>query len=299
MKNILSEMKAKDYFCRLSAVQAKKVLFAMEQVGANERMSDSKIPEAKHIAEMFDGVIQGNFARELANKLMAEYASKNPGAFMTQKESKQYTDANYIKLLTALGLRGFDYVMSALRQGKALVSDPANGIDESRMLQALRWKEFRADRNQAVSDNHHHMRGLELLGFGEMAEVLKQHSFIIANVYEQLTPSAQPVKVEAVSVRQMKIHFIEAADIIEAFYQVEQPVEPKGYDKTQLTEGSMLIDLATKGQLKDSETILEYYKARVAWESASKRLAKEFSEEECEVIRNNFEVVKALIKSTW
>lgn len=301
MKNILSEMKAKEYFCRLTPVQAKKVVFVMSRLGNGERMSETTAPEVKHIADMFDGVIQGSYASELAASLMASYIKEYPGSFMSQKEAKTYTDADYGKLYTALGLKGFDYVLDVLRAAKALIHEPASTVDETRVLQALRWKEVREDRNAQISDIHHHKRGLELMGFGEMAEILKDYSFIIANVYEKIVPAGRPIVMETTvsSVRQMKIHFIEAADVIEAFYSVEQPVEPKDYDKAQLAEGSILLDLATKGQLKDSETILEYYKANVAWESAEKRLKKEFSDEECEVIRKNPEVVKELIKSTW
>lgn len=306
MKNndMMAVLKAEVYFNTLTPVQAKKVLFVMSRLGNGERMSESNVPEVKCIADMFDGVIQGNYASELAAKLMAAYTKEHPGTFMTQKGTKVYTDADYSKLLAALGLKGFDYVLEALRIGKAMVQAPDSTVDEVCMLQALRWKEVREDRNVYLSDRHHHTRGLELLGFGEMASILMDYSFIIANVYEKVIPMGRPVVMEAAemvttSVRQMKIHFIEEADIIEAFYAVNQPVTPKGYDKSQLAEGSLLIDLATKGQLKDSETILEYYKAKAAWETAVKRLQKEFSDEECQMIRDNPDVIQALIKDTW
>lgn len=300
MKNILSEMKAKEYFCRLNARDAKKTLFAMDQMTGDERMNESKILEVRHLAELYEGIIQGSFARELAKKMATAYSKEHPGVLMTQKEAQLYTDVNYIKLYTALGLWGFDYVITVLRQGKTMITDPKTGIDEARMLQAMRWNEVREDRDASVSNYYHHKRGLELVGFDiGIVELLVSQSYIIANVYEQVTASPVQFKVQTTSVRKMKIHFIEEADIIEAFYQAEQPEEPKGYDKTQLAEGSMLLDLAKKGQLKDSEVILEYYESKVKWDAASKRLTKEFSEEECEVIHNNPDTVKELIKSTW
>ena len=151
MKNLLAEIKVKEYFLRLNPLQAKKILFAMEQMKGNDRMDESDYTELRQIAGMYDGIINASFARDLAKRLVTEYSNSHPDVFMTQKEANCYTEANHAKLLTALGLRGFDYVMAVLRQGKEYVSDRANGVDEYRMLQAMRWDEQRENIEPTIS----------------------------------------------------------------------------------------------------------------------------------------------------
>lgn len=300
MKNVMSEMKVREYLGRLTEVNVKKVLFALGRMSGFERLEDSDIPELKHIADMFDGIITADFARQMAAALAEDYASKHPGVLMNKKDIKQYTHANFVKLYDVVGLRGFDYVLAVLREGKARVANPANGIDEERMLKAMRWEEARPDHDVALSNNYYHKRGLELLGFGEVAEMLKQHSYLIANCYELVIASA-PASVDTPksTVRQVKLHFIEKAELLQAFFAAEEPMAPKGYDKAQLAEGDMLLTLARKGQLKDSAEVLAYFEAKIRWDNVWQQIHDEFASDELAVIKEKPDAVKVLISNDW
>lgn len=302
MKNatVLSEMKVREYLGRQPEREVKMILFILSRMNGFEHLEDSGIREVKHIAGMFDGIITADFARNLAANLAEDYAGKHPGVLMNKKDIKQYTHANFVKLYDALGLRGFDYVLTVLREGKAFVADPANGIDEERMLKAMRWEESRPDHDVALSNNYYHKRGLELIGFGGMADVLKEYSYLIANCYELVTASAPAtVKTAKSTVRQMKLHFIEKAELLQEFYAAEEPVAPKGYDKTQLAEGELLLTLAKKGQLKDSAEILAYFEAKIRWDNVWQQLREEFEPAEIAVIQESANAVKALISNDW
>lgn len=294
-----SHIKASEYFCTLDVLEAKQVLFSLSIIDGEQKLSDSEDAKAKYIAKMYDGIITAKFARELIKILAEKYLFHNPGALMSQKEAKLYTEVNHAKLIDTFGVCGFDYVLTVLRQGKAKVQSPNSKIDEKGLLQALRWDERREGMSTEASNQYHRRKGLELLGFEVIPEELITQSFVIANVYEQITPGVNKVAIAPLSVRSMKIRFIEKADIIERYYSAKQPEIPEGYDKAMLSEGSMLFTLAKNGQLKDSEIILEYYKAKAEYEAVSKSIEKEFSESDLEVIRNNAEVIKELIKNAW
>ena len=301
MKNdVLTQLKFLDYIHELGELEAKKTLFVLERVNAYDSLNDSKFEEVRNIASMFDGIVQGSEAKALVKQVEDHYSKAYPGSLMTRKESEEYSDVNYTKLLGNLGLRGFDFVLTVIQYRKADIIAPSSTVDEKRMLEAMRWNEQRQDRSQVISNNYHRKRGLELLGFDEqIAEILLPYSCVIANVYELVTVGNQKSERRSFSVREMKIHFIEAAEVIEAFYKATKPVLPQGYDKVQLAEGTVLLELANKGLLKDSEAVLGYFKQKVEWERVSTKLKKRFSEEECEVISKYPEKVKELIQNAW
>lgn len=297
---IISDRNAVNYFCLLNEVQAKKVLFGMSQLKGDQRMSDSNIPEVRHIAAFYDGVIQATFAKELAKKIAEEYSKRYPGVLLTKKAAQAYTEVNHGKLMTELGHHGLDYVLTVLRNGKAYVANPANGIEEKHMLNALRWMERREDQDKEKSNLHHHKKGLELLGFGDMAKELVQYSFIIANLYEQVTPEGKvnvPVEEVAESAvepenkqftpSEMLVHFIEKAGMIKDFYGSTAPAIPEGYATEELTEGSLVLALAGKGLLKDSEAVLTYVEQQKVYALLIARMNEEFTKAELEAIQKH------------
>lgn len=307
MKNtntIIADRKAINYFCLLSEVRAKLVLFTMCRLKGDQRLSDSFIPEVRHIAAFYDGVIQSAFAKELAKKFAEEYTKQYPGTLLTKKASQAYTEVNHGKLLTELGHHGLDYVLTVLRIGKAYVANPANGIEEKHMLNALRWVERREDQDKEKSNAHHRKKGLELLGFGEMARELVNYSFIIANLYELVTPGAKvnvPTEAVAESVvepvmakenkqltaKEMLNHFIDKTGLLKDFYGAKAPAIPEGYAADELTEGSMVLALAGKGLLKDSEAVLAYVEQQKVYAALVARMKEEFVEVELEAIRKH------------
>lgn len=316
---IIAERKAVEYFCRMNPLQAKKVLYAMSLLKGDQRLGDSSIPEARHIAEFYEGVINAGFAKELASLLAEEYAKVHPGVLMTKKQAEKYTDARYRKLFDAIGHYGFDYVVTALERGKAYVADPANGIDEKRMLQALRWVE-RNEEDQEASNYRHRKKGLQLVGLGDMNRELLPHTFVIANVYELVAPAAkkledldkedldkqcldepvnQPVVPREMTVRDMKIHFIQNAHLLQDFYDAPKPVVPEGYAEDELVEGTGTYALAKRGLLKDSEAVLSYVEQKSHYDACVKQLEKIFSEEEIAVVYVHAEAVQELIKNSW
>lgn len=300
MKNVLAEKQVKDYFCNLKLIEAKKTLFALTNLGMNERLNDSCIKQASYIAEQFDGVIIANYARELAVKLAEEYVKYYPASIMTKKDTKKYTDVNYIKLLNAFGVYGFDYIIEVIQNGKANVKKSDSSIDEERLLQALRWDEKREDVDVESSNKYHHETGLRLLGFEETASMLEKYSYTIANIYEQLAASFTEIKENKLSnVRRMKINFIQNASIIESFYNTVKPEIPEGYSEMDFEGATIVYNLAEKGMLKDSDKVLEYYDKRAKYENALARLNEEFSSEEIKAINNNKEIILELIKDNW
>lgn len=305
MKNVLSEIKAKEYFCRLSIVQAKKTLFGMSLVKGDQNMRDSAVYEVRYIAGLYDGIIQSKFAKDLAGRLAEAYNAEHPGAILTKKSAQQYTEFNHGKILEAFGLYGFDYVLTVVRHAKACMSEPNSELDEKGVLCALRWEERRDTYDVESSNLYHRKKGLMLLGFEELTPVLLNYSCYIANVYELVTPvkvadscDDNQEKEQKATARQMKVHFIEQAELIEQFYATEKPVTPAGYDESQLEEGSVVFNLAANGMLKDSEAILAYQKQREAYQKLVTRIDKEFSEQEKAIIEEKAEAVKELIKDS-
>lgn len=311
---IVYEKKAADYVCTLSPIQAKKTFFALTQLRGDERLSDSRIPELSNIAEMYDGIVQSKYAKELASRLAKTYAETHPGTLSTKKQLAQYTDARYRKLIDAVGEYGFEYVMAVLRIGKGRIS-MSNEVDERQMLKAMRWVEQRDTFDAVLSDEYHHRKGLELVGFdAEMIDYLVDHSFAIANVYEIVTPQveywtarlkpAEDLKDEhtvetaqLLSVRQMKVHFIEQAEFIEAFYNLETPVVPDGYAAEDLADA--VFKLAEKGLLTNSEEVLNYRQQKSRFDTCYELLAQEFDSAEIALIEQKRDAVKELIKDTW
>ncbi|MBQ8042688.1 MAG: hypothetical protein IJV71_09710 [Lachnospiraceae bacterium] len=309
---IIADQKAIDYFCLLKPVQAKKVLFAMSLLKGDQRLGDSNVAEARHIAGLYDGVILAAFAKELAANLASEYSKSHPGVLLTKKKAEAYKDARYRKLSDALGLYGLDYVVTALQQSKAYIADPHNGIDEKHMLQALRWVERKEGVDPETSNDRHRRKGIQLVGLGDMMEVLLPHSFAIASVYELVTPGVQnvPGAVYAeeededeepvpMTVLDMKIHFIENAHLLQDFYGTKKPEVPEGYDVSELAEGTPTYSLAQKDYLKNSEVVLKYVEDDKLYKSCIDRLNEVFSEEEIQVIQEHAETVQQLIKNAW
>ena len=304
---IISDTNATKYFCLLNEVRAKKVLFAISMLKGDQRLSDSNIAEARHIAGFYDGVIQAAFAKELAKKLAEEYSKKHPGAILTKKKAQAYTEVNHRKLMDSLGCCGLDYVLTVLRAGKVYVANPANGIDEKNMLNALRWVERREDQDKEKSNTHHRKKGLELLGFGDMATVLLEHSFTIANLYEQVTPEgkveseseemdeAAEVEVKELTPGEMLAHFASKQALLKDFYGTEPPAVPEGYTEDELKENSMVLSLATRGILKDSEAVLAYAERKAAYDVLIQRMEQEFAKEELEAIQNHKQFICNLL----
>lgn len=307
---IIAERKAIDYFCLLKPIQAKKVLFAMSLLKGDQRLGDSNVAEVRHIAELYDGVINAAFAKELASKLAGEYAKLHPGLLLTKKKAEEYTDASYRKLLDALGLYGFDYVVTALHQGKAYVANPNNGIDEKHMLNALRWVERREDVDRETSNDRHRRKGIQLVGLGDMTEPLMPYTFIIASVYELVTPGVQnatdvvyaeeedeePVPM---SVREMKIHFIKNANLLLDFYGTKKPEVPEGFAEEELVEGSRTYVLAQQDMFKNSKVVLDYVEQKKLYEACAEQLKETFSDDEIVAIHQNEVAIKELIKNAW
>lgn len=305
---IISERNAIDYFCLLSPVQAKKVLFEMAMLKGDQRLGDSKLAEVRKIASFYDGVINANFAMELAALLATEYNKLHFGVLMTKKQAEAYTDARYRKLYEALGLYGFDYVITALKQGKAYVANPDNGIDERHMLNALRWEERREDVDVATSNDRHRRKGIQLVGLGDMMEVLLPYSFLIASVYELVTPAVQSVSgaeypqsesadEEAdMTKADMVAMFIDNAHLLKDFYGTPKPEVPKGYFEEDLYEGSHIHALAVQGMFEDNKPVLKYVEGIKMYESCQKRIAEVFTEAEVRVITEKAETVQEILR---
>lgn len=304
---IISDANAIQYFCLLSPVQAKKVLFAMNLLKSDQRLGDSNVAEARHIAGFYDGVITENYAKELAARLAAEYVKAHPGVLLTKKQAEAYADARYRKLYEALGLYGFDYVVTALGMGKAYVMNPANGIDEKHMLNALRWDERREGFDPVTSNDRHRRKGVQLVGLGDMMEVLLPYTFIIASVYELVAPGVQnaPVaeRVEEESAEDMRetkadmvAAFIDNAHLLKDFYGTSKPAVPKGFPEDDLYEGSYTYSLAQQGMFKDCEAVLKYVEGIKMYESCRKRVEEVFTEAELQIITEKAETVQEILR---
>ena len=304
---IISDANAISYFCLLSPVQAKKVLFAMSLLKGDQRLGDSNVAEARHIADFYDGVITAGYANELAALLAAEYAKVHPGVLITKKQAEMYTDARYRKLYEALGLYGFDYVITALGLGKAYVMNPVNGIEEKHMLSALRWDERREGMDPATSNDRHRRKGIQLVGLGDMMEVLLPYTFIIASVYELVVPGGQNVPVveyvkdEAnddiqLTKADMVADFIDNAHLLKDFYGTSKPETPVGFPVEELYEGSYTHTLAKQGMFKDCDVVIKYVEGIKMYESCQKRIAEVFTEAEVKLITEKAETVQEILR---
>ena len=321
MKNtkvVVANQKAINYFLSLNPVEAKLTLWSMTMIKGEEKLEDSPVTGCRIISRMYDGVIQAKFAKELAAKLAEAYSANNSGALLTKKTAESYTEVNHRKLREALGLYGFDYVLTVLRYSKANIHKEGCKIDEKSLLKSLRWEERRECEDIAYSNMFHRTKGLELLGFGIMAPVLLEYSFVIANLYEQAIPlegnvdifnlfgskaiesqAKQAPEEKALTVRQMKIHLLQYAELIESFYNVKKPEIPAEFDEKELVEGSMTYKLAQKNLLKDSEKVIQYVLDNRAYADVCKKLEAEFTDDEIEVIVNESDKVRDLIKNAW
>ena len=305
---IVADRNAIEYFCRMTPVQAKKVLFAMSLLKGDQRLGDSNVAEVRHIADFYDGVINASYAKEMANMLATEYSKLHPGVLMTKKQAEAYTDARYRKLYEALGLYGFDYVITALGLGKAYVLNPENGIEEKHMLSALRWDERREGVDAETSNDRHHRKGIQLVGLGDMMEVLLPYTFIIASVYELVMPSGQNVPAaeydedeeDADDVEMTKAdmvaNFIDNAHLLKDFYGTSKPEVPKGFPEEDLYEGSNIHSLAVQGMFKDCEVVLKYVEGMKMYESCQKRIAEVFTEAEVQLINEKAEIVQEILR---
>lgn len=305
---IVADRNATEYFCRMTPVQAKKVLFAMTLLKGDQRLGDSKIAEVRHIASLYDGVINANYAKELADMLAASYSNIYPGTLLTKKKAEEYRDARYVKLRDALGFYGFDYVITALGLGKAYVMNPENGIEEKHMLSALRWDERREGVDAESSNDRHHRKGIQLVGLGDMMEVLLPYTFIIASVYELVMPSGQNVPVaeydedeeEADDIEMTKAdmvaNFIDNAHLLKDIYGTSKPTVPEGIPEEELREGTLIYALAKKNKLEDSQAVLKYVEDIKKYESCQKRLGEVFTEAEVRLITEKADVVKAILR---
>ena len=279
----------------------------MNLLKGDQRLSDSKIAEVRKIAGFYDGVINASYAKELSNMLAASYSNLYPSVLLTKKKAEEYCDARYVKLRDAVGYYGFDYVVTALKQGKAYVADPANGIDEKHMLNALRWEERREGVEPVSSNERHRRKGLQLVGLGDMTEELFPYTFIIASVYELLTPGNQSVTMTE-SVKEeteedvrltkadMVAAFIDNAHLLKDFYGTSKPEIPKGFPEEELYEGSYTHTLAKQGMFKDCEAVLKYVDDLKKYDSCRKRIAEIFSEEEVCVITEKAESVQEILR---
>lgn len=305
---IISDANAINYFCRLSPVQAKKVLFEMSLLKGDQRLGDSNLAEARKIAGFYDGVITAGYANGLTGILVNEYTKAHPGTLLTKKQVEAHTDARYRKLYEAVGLYGFDYVVTALKLGKMYVANPANGIDEKHMLNALRWDERREGLDVAVSNDRHRRKGIQLVGLGDMMEPLLPYTFIIASVYELLIPDEQNVpaaeyaeeSTSSEDIQETKADmvavFIENAHLLKDFYGTSKPEVPEGFFAEDLYEGSHDHALAKKGMFLDSEAVLKYVDGIKMYESCQKRISEIFTEAEIQVITEKAEVLKEILR---
>lgn len=305
---ITAERKTVDYFCLLIPVQAKKVLFAMSLLKGDQRLGDSNTAEARHIAGFYPGVVSANYAKEIISMLAGEYSKLHPGVLLTKKQADAYGDARYVKLYDAFGLYGLDYIVTALKQGKQYVADPANGIDEKHMLSALRWEERREGVDVDSSNDRHRRKGMQLVGLGDMMEVLLPYSFAIANLYELVTPGIQNVpgtvypecedndEENEMTKADMVALFIDNARLLKDFYGTPKPEAPAGFPKEELYEGSSIHSLAVQGMFKNCEIVLEYVEGVKMYESYQKRIAEVFTEAELRVITEKAETVQEILR---
>ena len=222
----------------------------------------------------------------------------------TKKIAESYTHAKYRKLHDAFGIYGLDYVVTALAAAKARVADPANGIEEKHMLNALRWDEKREGYDPEVSNERHRRKGIYLLGMGDMLEVLLPYSFDIASVYEIVSPvnytqeytEEQEAEVEIpMTIGEMLHHFVENAHLLKDFYGSPKPEVPKGFFEDELYEGSRTHSLAVQGMFNDSEVVVKYVEDIKMYEACQKRIAEVFSEAEVELITQKAETVQEIL----
>ncbi len=305
---IIADRNAMDYFCRMTPVQAKKVLFAMDLLKGDQRLGDSKVAEVRRIAGFYDGVINAAYAREMAAMLAVSYSNIYPGTLLTKKKAETYTDARYRKLYDVLGLYGFDYVITALGLGKAYVMNPENGIEEKHMLNALRWDERREGVDAEISNDRHHRKGIQLVGLGDMMEVLLPYTFIIASVYELVMPGYQNVPVAEydedeedngdveMTKADMVADFIDNAHLLKDIYGTSKPVAPEGIPEEELREGTLIYALAKKNKLDDSEAVLKYVEDIKKYESCQERLGEVFTDAEVKLITEKAETVQEILR---
>lgn len=315
---VIAEQKVMDYVEGLTPLQVKKVIFAMTLLKGDERLSESPVAELRTIASLYDGIINAKFAKDLATRVAKAYSEKHPRTLLTKKEMDAYTNAVYTPLKESLGLFGFDYVISTLRNTKAYIVTPNSGVDEIQMIKAMRWEERREDWDKEQSNLFHWKKGLEYAGFGDMAEYLAKcvyiakdgkespFSFALANIYELVQSSStyvadvasKPEKKQA-SVRQMKMHFIQKADQINAFYEAKAPELPNGYNEEELIAGGHIHKFAERGLLLNSKEVLAYFKAMEEYNAVISGIQNEFSKEEVQFIFKNRDCVTYLIANEW
>lgn len=304
MKNIdiiAGTKEAIEYIMDMPSLQVKKILFAMTLLKGDQRLSDSKVPEVRKIAGMYDGyILQEKAAKELATRLAKAYAEKHPNTLLTKKSFAEYTDARYRALREAVGDYGFDYVLEAVKLGRARAADPKNNIDRNGVYKSLKWIERDEKKDVEESNRYHRIEGLKRASLGDMADVLLEHSVIIAHVYDMVEPackvdlsvekapeSTTEPEVKLKTPFEMLAHFNEKTGLIKDFYGSKEPGIPEGYTADELAEGSMVLVLADKGLLKDSEAVLTYVERQKAYAMLIARMAEEFTEAELEAIRKH------------
>ena len=175
--------KAKKIFCEMSPEKAKMVLFALSNLDNGELHAC----KAEPVRLLLDQT-ECEEPLALAKQLSFAYSEAHPRVLLQRYDEERYAHAYYRKLFRELGLRGFDYVVTVLRNTKnSIATDPKCRISEKKMLKALRWEERTSSEfPDSLESNFRHCRGLEMAGFGKMSSYLQESSYIIANVYEIL-----------------------------------------------------------------------------------------------------------------
>ena len=175
--------KAIKSFCEMTPEDAKLVLFALNHLGGGEL----RFCKAKQVRLVLEQT-ECKDVKWVASKLNEAYSEAHPRVLMQKYDEERYAHAYYRKLFRELGVRGFDYVLTVLRNTKnKIATDPNCRISEKRMLKNLRWEQkSESGFSNSLDNDFNHYLGLELSGFGKMSIYLQDYSYIIANVYEIL-----------------------------------------------------------------------------------------------------------------
>lgn len=289
-----------EYMSSIPTVKVKKTLYALTIIDPYEMLGESNIDEIQKIGDMYEGNITGRYGKELALKIAKSYESKFPNVLLSEEDAKSYIDIRYKKLFEAVGLYGFDYVLTVLQNTKESIENKNSNVDEAQMLNAMRWSERRENHDVTESNKFHRRKGLEYAGFEEISEYLIPYAEIIAGVYE-LVKGEQAItnKLMVNSVIDMKIHFLKCNELIRKIYEADKPKCPEGYEEEDLTANSLIIKLAKKGFLTQSVEILEYVNKLDIFNNINILAKSEFSLEELEVISKNKDAILQLIANEW
>lgn len=279
-------------FTKFPLIKVKKILFLLNLKQSFELTDCFELSE---IEAYYQLKIKKDNAKQFADKLKAAYEKENPWKLLTKAQAESYTDPNYKKINFAFGESGLDYIISQIRYAKRNIIENSN-IDEYQLLNALRWDEKREWKDANQSNVFHHNSGLSMLGFKDILDILEGYSGIIANLYEIASPDYSQDVTSDLSIRQIKIHFINMAELIYEFYSVSAPKKPLGLDADDQAN-ELILKLAKKDMLKNSEEVISYFEEKETYDKIDKKLDMEFTQKEKELLISEKEKILNLISN--